>query len=197
MPQLFAISTPGASTVEVTGAATPLPAALVHPLIVCVTEWLPAVVTVMELIVCPVLHNKDPVKPVAVNTELPQLSITVTPGVTGMAIGAAVALANELLHPSTTCDKVYVPAVGNVMELVVSPVLHDNDPVTPVAVKTELPQLLVTDIPGTAGVGLGADVALAAGLEQPFIACVTVYVPAVVTVIDDVVAPLLQSNAPV
>jgi len=29
-------------------------------------------------------------------------------------------------------------------------------------------------MPGAAGVGLGADVALAAGLEQPFIVCVTV-----------------------
>lgn len=94
----------------------------------------------MELVVCPVLHNNVPVKPVAVNTELPQLSTTVTPGVTGIAFGAAVALANELVHPPADCDKVYVPAVGNVMELVVSPVLHDNDPVTPVAVKTELPQ---------------------------------------------------------
>src|SRR4030095_16756153 len=129
----------GASTVEVTGAATPLPASLVQPLIVGGPEYSPAVVTVMELVVCPVLHNKDPVKPVAVNTALPQLSITVTPGVTGIAIGAAVALDNELLHPSTTCDRVYVPAVGDVMELVVSPVLHENDPVTPDAVKTELP----------------------------------------------------------
>ena len=60
------------------------------------------------------------------------------------------------------------------MELVVSPVLQDNDPVTPVAVKTELPQLLLTDIPGAAGVSLGAEVALAAGPEQPFIVCVTV-----------------------
>ena len=128
----------------------------------------------MEFVDCPVLHNRVPVKPVAVNNELPQLSITVTPGVTGMSIGAAVALANELVHPSTTCDKVNVPVVGNVMELVVCPVLHNNDPVTPVAVKTELPQWLLTDIPGAAGVGLGADVAMAAGLEQPFIACVTV-----------------------
>lgn len=120
------------------------------------------------------LHNKDPVKPVAVNTELPQLSITVTPGVTGMAFGAAVALASELVQPLIACDKVYVPAVGEVMELVVSPVLQDNDPVTPVAVNTELPQLLLTDIPGTAGVGFGDAVALAAGLEHPFIVCVTV-----------------------
>ncbi len=128
----------------------------------------------IEFVDCPVLHNKVPVKPVAVNTELPQLSITVTPGVTGMAIGAAVAMANELLHPSTTCNKVYDPAVGDVIELVVCPVLHNKEPVTPVAVKTELPQLLLTDIPGAAGVGLGAEVALAGALEQPFIDCVTV-----------------------
>ena len=120
------------------------------------------------------LHNKVPVKPVAVNTELPQLSITVTPGVTGVAFGAAVAPDNELVHPSTVCDTVYVPAVSTVMALVVSPVLHANDPVTPVAVNKELSQLLLTDISGADGVSLGAAVALASGLEQPFIVCVTV-----------------------
>ena len=151
----------------------------------------------MEFVDCPVLHDKVPEKPVAVKTELPQLSTTVTPGVTGIAFGAAVALVNELVHPPTDCDKVYVPAVVTVMELVVSPVLHDNDPVTPVAVRTELPQKLLTDMPGAAGVSLGADVALAAGLEQPFIDWVTVYVPPVVTVIDDVVAPLLHNKVPV
>ena len=120
------------------------------------------------------LHNKDPVKPVAVNTELPQLSITVTPGVTGVPFGAAVALDSELVHPFTVCDTVYVPAVSTVMASVVSPVLQANDPVTPVAVNKELSQLLLTDIPGADGVSLGAAVALASGLEQPFIVCVTV-----------------------
>ena len=68
----------------------------------------------------------------------------------------------------------YVPAVGTVIALVASPVLHANDPVTPVAVNKELSQLLLTDIPGAAGVGLGTAVALASGLEQPLIVCVTV-----------------------
>jgi hypothetical protein len=53
------------------------------------------------------------------------------------------------------------------MELVVSPVLHDNDPVNPVAVNTELPQLLLTVMPGIDGIGLGAAVPLPAGLLQP------------------------------
>lgn len=90
-----------------------------------------------------------------------------------MAFGADVPFANELVQPFTVCDTVYESAVVVVMKLVVSPVLHDNDPVIPVAVNTELPQLSLTDIAGAAGVGLGADVALAAGLEQPFIVCVT------------------------
>ena len=37
-----------------------------------------AVVTVMDVVVAPVLHNKGPVKPEAVNTELPQLLTTPT-----------------------------------------------------------------------------------------------------------------------
>lgn len=53
------------------------------------------------------------------------------------------------------------------MKLVVSPVLHKIEPVMPVAVNSELPQLLLTDIPGANGIGLGAAVPFATGLEQP------------------------------
>ena len=53
------------------------------------------------------------------------------------------------------------------IELEVSPVLHNNDPLIPVAVKVELSQLLVTDNPGTGGIGFGAAVMLAAALLQP------------------------------
>lgn len=52
------------------------------------------------------LHNKDPVKPVAVNNELPQLLLTDTPGAVGIAMGAAVSLANELVQPLTVCETV-------------------------------------------------------------------------------------------
>ena len=121
----------------------------------------------IELVVWPVLHNKDPVKPVAVNTELPQLLLTDTPGALGIAIGAAISLANELVQPFTVCETVYEPGVVVVMKLVVSPVLHKIDPVTPVAVNSELPQLLATDIPGADGIGIGAAVPLAIGLEHP------------------------------
>ena len=37
VPQLFTTVTVGAVTVEVTGAATPLPDELVHPFTVCLT----------------------------------------------------------------------------------------------------------------------------------------------------------------
>jgi hypothetical protein len=53
----------------------------------------------------------------------------------------------------TVLVTVYVPAVVTVIELVVAPVLHSNEPV-PVAVKTELPQLLVTEIVGAEGTEL-------------------------------------------
>ena len=46
-----------------------------------------------------------------------------------------------------------------VIELVVAPVLHNNDPV-PVAVRTELPQLLVTETVGAEGVELTVSVAV-------------------------------------
>ena len=50
--------------------------------------------------VAPLLHNKVPVVPVAVNTELPQLLETVTTGAAGLS-GAATALPAALLQPFT------------------------------------------------------------------------------------------------
>jgi hypothetical protein len=44
---------------------------------------------------------------------------------------------------------------------------------------------------------LGAAIPVPAGLVQPLTVCVTVYVPPPVTVIEEVVAPLLHNNAPV
>ena len=53
--------------------------------------------------VAPSLHNNDPVKPEAVNTELPQLLVTATFGAGGMAFGAAVLLPAALVQPFTVC----------------------------------------------------------------------------------------------
>lgn len=57
----------------------------------------------IEVEAAPVLHNNVPVKPPAVNTELPQLSTTVTDGAGGSAFGAAVPLPATLVHPFTVC----------------------------------------------------------------------------------------------
>ena len=72
---------------------------------------------------------------------------------TGNTLGAATALAAGLVQVLTVLVTVYVPAVVTVIELVVAPVLHSNEPV-PVAVKTELPQLLVTETVGAEGTEL-------------------------------------------
>ena len=57
----------------------------------------------MDEVVAPLLHNKEPVKDVAVNVELPQLFTTVTTGADGMSFGAASPLPEELVHPFTVC----------------------------------------------------------------------------------------------
>src|SRR5678815_1666926 len=85
------------------GAATPLPEGLAQPFTVCVTEYVPAVVTVIDEVAAPLLHNNEPVKDVAVNIELPQLSTTDTVGADGMDFGAATPLPEELVHPFTVC----------------------------------------------------------------------------------------------
>ena len=55
----------------------------------------------MDEVVAPLLHNKEPVKDVAVNIELPQLSTTDTVGADGIAFGAATLLREGLVHPFT------------------------------------------------------------------------------------------------
>ena len=51
--------------------------------------------------VAPLLHNKEPVKDPAVNTELPQLLTTDTLGADGVCFGAAIPLPEVLVHPFT------------------------------------------------------------------------------------------------
>ena len=57
-------------------------------------------VTVINVVVAPLLHNNDPVNPEAVNTELPQLLATDTEGADGIGFGAATPVPAALVHPS-------------------------------------------------------------------------------------------------
>lgn len=164
---------------------------------VCITVYVPAVATEMDAVVSPVLHNSDPVKPDAVNTELPQLLTTDTSGVGADVSGDAIPCADGLVHPFNICATVYVPPVVTVIVEVVSPVLHNNDPVNADAVNTELPQLLTTVTIGVCVAGVfGAAVALPNVPVHPLTVCVTVYIPAVVTVIDSVVSPVFHNSDP-
>src|SRR5262249_28454360 len=88
------------------GAAVPLPAVEVHPFTVCVTVYVPAVLTVIVGVVAPLLHSivAPPAIPVAVSVDVPsQLSTTVTPGCAGAVFGAAVPLPAVDVHPFTVC----------------------------------------------------------------------------------------------
>ena len=76
----------------------------------------------------------------------------------------------------------------------VAPLLHNKEPVKEPAVKVELPQLFTTDTVGAVTVEVnGAATPLREGLVQPFTVCVTVYVPAVLTVISEVVSVVLHA----
>ena len=149
------------------GAAVPLAPGLAQPLSVCVTVYVPAVVTVIEVVVAPVLHNNEPVNEPAVNTLLSQLLVTVTVGA-GTLTGAAISLPGALVHPLTVCVTVYVPATVTVIDAVVAPVFHNKDPVNDPAVNVELPQLFTTV---TIGAGtfdvIGAATPLPGALVQP------------------------------
>lgn len=116
------------------------------------------------------LHCNDPVKLEAVNTELVQLSVTSTTGAEGIALGAAVPLPAGLVHPPTVWVTVYSPPSVTVIDELVAPLLHNNEPVNPDAVNTELPQLLTTLTAGIATAEFkGAAVPLAGALVQPLI----------------------------
>ena len=57
----------------------------------------------MDVVVAALLHNNDPVKLLAVNTELPQLFTTPTVGADGGATGADIPLPVALVHPEIVC----------------------------------------------------------------------------------------------
>ena len=102
----------------------------------------------IDEVVVPLLHNKEPVKDVAVSIELPQLFTTVTTGADGIAFGAAIPLPEGLVQPFNVCVTEYVPAVVTVIDEVVAPLLHNNEPLNEPAVNVELPQSSITDTVG-------------------------------------------------
>ncbi len=193
--QLSVTVTTGAAG-AVFGAAVPLPDGLVHPFTVVVTVYVPGVLTVIEAVAAPVLHNNVPAATVDNVDVLLQLSVTVTTGAAGIVFGAAVPLPDVLVHPFTVVVTVYVPAVLTIIDGVVAPVLHNNVPAATVDNVDVLLQLSVTVTTGAAGVVFGAAVPLPDGLVHPFTVVVTVYGPAVPTIIDGVVAPVLHNNVP-
>jgi multisubunit Na+/H+ antiporter MnhB subunit len=130
--------------------------------------YVPVVGTVIDAVVSSLLHNKEPMKSEAVNTELSQLFVTVTVGAAGIIFGAATPLAGELLQPFTLWVTVYIPAPDMVMEDEVDPLLHSNEPVKSEAVSNELPQLSITMIVGVAGIVFGEAIPLPSELVQPF-----------------------------
>jgi hypothetical protein len=121
------------------------------------------------------------------------LFTTVTSGAAGPGAGLAIPDPVALVQPPTVCVTVYVPATETVIDEIVAPFDHKNEPL-PLAVKTELPQLSVTVTIGVDGITIGAATPDPAELIQVPNVCVTVYVPAEVTVIDEEVAPVDQTK---
>ena len=106
-----------------------MPAGLVQPVVgVTVTVYTPAIDTVMELVVAPVLHNLVPLAEVDKATvPAVQLLATVTAGAAGIAFGAAVPEPGALTQKLGEADvwvTVYTPAVVTVIAVDVWPVLH-------------------------------------------------------------------------
>ena len=103
-----------------------------------------------------------------------QLFTTVTAGVAGTDLGAAIPLPDALVQPFTVWVTVYAPASVTIMLGVASPVLHSNVPAV-VVDRVDVPlQLLTTVTTGVAGVVLGAAVPLPEALVQPLTVWVTV-----------------------
>ena len=113
-------------------------------------------------VTAPVLQSKEPVTPVAVKMDFPQLSATPTPGAGGVCLGTATPVPARLRQPfELVTVTLYVPAVPTEMEVEEAPVFHNNEPVKLLAVSVEvLPQLLTTVTVGAEGIALKDDVPL-------------------------------------
>ena len=135
------------------------------------TLYVPAVVTLMEEVIAPVLHNRLPVE-VVDKVDVPlQLLITVITGVAGVVCGAALFEPALLVHPLNEAVTEYAPADVTDMEEVVPPLLHNNVPLA-VVDKLDVPsQLLTTVTTGVAGVVLGDASTVATGLIHPLAVC--------------------------
>ena len=151
----------------------------------------------MDEVVAALLHNKLPVA-VVDNVDVPlQLSTTVTTGVDGVAFGDATPEPAALVQPFEAEVTLYVPAEETVIDDVVAVLLHNKLPVA-VVDKVDVPlQLSTTVTTGVDGVVFGDATPEPAALVQPFTVCVTLYVPADETVMDEVVAVLLHNKLPV
>ena len=84
LPQLSTSVTEGAEGIAL-GEAVPEPAELVHPPEDWVTVYVPAAVTVIDVVVAALLHSTVPVA-LLVSIDEPQLSTTVTSGAEGIEV---------------------------------------------------------------------------------------------------------------
>jgi hypothetical protein len=129
---------------------------------------------VIDAVLAPLLQDIDPPSRTE-SVEVPlQLFTTVTTGVAGVVLGAAVPLPAKLVQPFTVAVTVKLPAVLTVMADVFAPLLHSKVPVAVVDSVDVPSQLFTTDTTGIAGAFLGAAVPLPAKLAQPFTVLVTV-----------------------
>jgi len=87
---------------------------------------------VIEVVVAPVLHNKEPVTEVAVNVELPQLFTTVTPGAAGNAFtvseaGLELTELELFVHTARYCLLLSAVVGENVNVPLVAPAMFDHE----------------------------------------------------------------------
>jgi hypothetical protein len=97
------------------------------------------------------------------------------------------------VQPLAVTVTVYGPAVLTVLAAVVGPLLHAYVP-PPLAVKVVLPPEHIVVVPVIPAVGNGFTVSVVLAVAvQPLVVTVTVYGPAVLTVLPAVVGPLLHA----
>ncbi len=200
---------------EITGAAgfAPVPITIsfdlgLTPHIVShTTEYVPAALTVIVLLVAFVLHFNVPLQPVAVNVALSPVQIVVLSlvilGVVGLTPVRITIEFDALLVPQTVVQlAVYVPEVLTSILLPVTPVLHVKLPLQPVAVNVAFSPsqhtVLFDVITGAVGVVPVVMVTtLLAELSPHTLLHVAVYVPAVLTLMLLPVALVLHLIVPV
>jgi hypothetical protein len=173
---------------------------------VTVTVYVPGAVTLVAAVVAPLLQEYVPppvaVKPILVAVHVRTVVVGVVIAATGEVIFCVIVIDSVSVQPfAEVTVTVYVPGAVTLVAAVVAPLLQEYVPppvaVKPILVVVHVRTVVVGVVIAATGAVLFCVIVIDSVSVHPFVAVtVTVYVPAELTLVAAVVAPLLQEYVP-